>query len=273
MSVDERALERRYEELDPSDGEPAPHGGGRAWVLEAQGLTKAYGKQRALEDASLRVMRGEGVALLGPNGSGKTTLLCLLAGVLRASAGRAFVCGQPITEKSARRGLAFVPQDAAVYDGLTGAENIALFGRLAGLRGKALSDGIASALEAAELSSLRDVRARAYSGGMRRRLSLACALVHSPSVLLLDEPFEGVDDHSRDHLMQVLVASKRRGVALVLSTHRLNEVSALCERFCLLREGHIVMQRAIAEPLLEEPLSEPSALAGSRAHATHGAPR
>lgn len=231
----------------------------RQCVLEARHLSKSYGAQRAVDDASVRVLAGEGVALLGPNGSGKTTLLCLLAGVLRAGTGSALVCGQPTHKAGARRALGFVPQDAAVYDGLTGAENLALFGRLSGLTRSALAEGVESALEAAELTSMRDVRAAAYSGGMRRRLSLACALVHAPSVLLLDEPFEGVDDHSRDHLLQVLADSKRRGLALVLSTHRLHEVSALCERFYLLHEGRIALERPVSEQLADAPVAEPSA--------------
>ncbi|HEY6880307.1 MAG TPA: ATP-binding cassette domain-containing protein, partial [Polyangiales bacterium] len=97
----------------------------------------------------------------------------------------------------------------------------------------------------------RDARARTYSGGMRRRLSLACALVHEPQVLLLDEPFEGVDEDSRAHLCDVLTESKRRGVALLLSTHRLDEVAVLCEQFTLLRDGAVVATRPVAPPELE----------------------
>jgi ABC-2 type transport system ATP-binding protein len=215
-----------------------------AWVLEARDLCKSCGARRVLDGVSLRLARGDGVALLGPNGSGKTTLLSLLAGVQRADSGLALACGEPTSSPHARRALAFVPQQPAVYDGLTGSENVALFGRLHGLHGAALTDGVQQALHAAELWSIRDQRASAYSGGMRRRLSLACALVHSPSLLLLDEPFEGVDDESRAHLLEVLAASKQRGVALVLSTHRLDEATALCERYVSLAEGRVVAERA-----------------------------
>lgn len=240
-------------------------------VLEARGLSKAFGARRALQDVSLRVAAGEGVALLGPNGSGKTTLLCLLAGVQRADAGSVLACGLPTTEARARRSLALVPQHPAVYDGLSALENVTLFGRLHGMRGSALRDGVEQALTAAELWKVRDQRAGAYSGGMRRRLSLACALVHAPAILLLDEPFEGVDDESRTHLLEVLAASKRRGVALVLSTHRIDEVTALCERFTLLREGRIVAERAIegdahelvAQELVVHAASSSEALSGA----------
>ena len=224
----------------------APDGGSeRPCLLEAHGLHKSYGTRQVVSGVSLRVAAGEGMALLGPNGSGKTTLLNMLAGVLRADAGVALVSGKPTTDKQARRALALVPQHPAVYEELTGYENVALFGKLHGLRGAALEQGVRAALQAAELEERRDSRASAYSGGMRRRLSLACALVHAPSLLLLDEPFEGVDEESRSHLLEVLAASKRRGVALVLSTHRLDEVSALCERFTLMREGRVVAERAL----------------------------
>jgi ABC-2 type transport system ATP-binding protein len=214
-------------------------------VLEARGLHKSYGARHVVQGVSLRVHAGEGLALLGPNGSGKTTLLCLLAGVLRADAGSTLACGKLTTVKSARRAIAFVPQHPAVYDELSARENVTLFGRLYGMRGAALTHGVEAALRAAELWSDREQRASACSGGMRRRLSLACALVHTPALLLLDEPFEGVDEDSRRHLLEVLATNKRGGVALVLSTHRLDEVSALCERFTLLREGRVVAERAI----------------------------
>ena len=217
----------------------------RAWLLEARGLHKSYGARQVVNDVSLRIAAGEGVALLGPNGSGKTTLLNMLAGVLRADAGVALVLGKSTGEKQARRAIALVPQHPAVYDELTGYENVALFGKLNGMRAAALEQGVRQALLATELHERRDSRASAYSGGMRRRLSLACALVHAPSLLLLDEPFEGVDEESRSHLLEVLAASKQRGVALVLSTHRLDEVSALCERFLLLREGCVVAERGL----------------------------
>lgn len=215
-------------------------------MLEAHNLHKSYGARKVVDDVSLCLAHGEGLALLGPNGSGKTTLLSLIAGVVRADSGVVVACGKSTQVKRARRAIGFVPQHPAVYDGLSGSENVALFGKLNGLSGDALHDGVRSALLAAELWTLRDQRASTYSGGMRRRLSLACALVHSPALLLLDEPFEGVDDHSRAHLLEVLTASKQQGVALVLSTHRVEEVTALCERYVMLLDGRVVAERAVA---------------------------
>jgi ABC-2 type transport system ATP-binding protein len=172
--------------------------------------------------------------------------LSLIAGVARADSGVVLACGKSTQVKRTRRAIGFVPQYPAVYDGLSGSENVALFAKLNGLSGEALQQGVRTALLAAELWKLRDQRASTYSGGMRRRLSLACALVHSPALLLLDEPFEGVDDASRAHLLEVLTASKQQGVALVLSTHRIEEVTALCERYLMLVDGRVVAERAVA---------------------------
>jgi ABC-2 type transport system ATP-binding protein len=218
-----------------------------AWALEARDLSKWYGETRVLRDVSLRLAAGDGMALLGANGSGKTTLLCVLAGVLRADHGSALCGGRCTSRARARRGVGFVPQTAAVYDELTGFENAALFARLHGLHGAHLRARVEASLRETELWHCRDARARTYSGGMRRRLSLACSLVHEPDVLLLDEPFEGVDEDSRAHLLDVLAESKRRGVALLLSTHRLEEVAALCEQFTLLREGAVVATRTLLD--------------------------
>jgi ABC-2 type transport system ATP-binding protein len=216
----------------------------RVDALRAEGLCKALGGQQVVECVSLRVQRGEGVALLGPNGAGKTTLLLLFAGALSPDAGSVQVMGHAAAQRAARRALGFVPQDLCVYEELTGAENIALFGRLSGMRGRALAQGVRRALQAADLERVGDVRASAYSGGMCRRLSLACALVHGPSLLLLDEPFAGIDDASRAKLFALLAAEKQRGLALVLSTHRLDEVAVLCERLLELHAGRVVAERA-----------------------------
>jgi ABC-2 type transport system ATP-binding protein len=229
----------------------------RNWALEARQLNKSYGGRPVLRDVSLALARGEGMALLGPNGSGKTTLLCVLAGVLRADEGSALCGGVCTSHKRARRGVGFVPQHAAIYDELSGRENIALFARLHGLRGKELARRVDATLRETELWDFRDARANTYSGGMRRRLSLACALVHEPEVLLLDEPFEGVDEDSRAHLLELLAGSKRGGVALLLSTHRLEEVTALCEQYTLLRDGAVVATRELHSSELELAPSSP----------------
>nr|ANY58046.1 ABC transporter ATP-binding protein [uncultured bacterium] len=226
-------------------------------ALRADELTKSYGERVVIAGASLAVRPGDGLALLGPNGCGKTTLLSLLAGVLPSDSGSAVICGLPVRLREARRLLGYVPQDLALYEELTARENAAFFGRLCGLRGPALEDGVQSALEASELWHLRDERVSTFSGGMRRRLSVACALVHAPRVLLLDEPFAGIDEQSCEKLLDVLAARKQSGVALVLSTHRLDEVAALCDRFVVISRGGVIGEPAYVGESDEDSELEP----------------
>ena len=237
------------------------HGPLRNPALETHGLVKSYGERIALDDVSLRVSAGEGVALLGANGSGKTTLLSLCAGTLRPDAGEVRVLGRSVNERSARGRLGFVPQEPALYDELTGEENVAFFGRLSGLRGSALHGATRTALEAADLSDSRQRRAGSYSGGMKRRLSVACALVHEPGLLLLDEPFVGIDASSRAKLCELLQERKHAGMALVLSTHRLDELSGLCERSLFLDAGRV---------LRDSELGSEARVLELRVKATHG---
>jgi ABC-2 type transport system ATP-binding protein len=207
--------------------------------LEARDLVHRYGQRVALELAELRVESGQGVGLLGPNGSGKSTLLNILAGVLDPERGEVRVCGEPVSARAARLRLGFVPQDVAVYEDLRVEENARLFGRLCGLRGAALDAAVERALEVGGLLELRREMVHALSGGTRRRLSIACALVHEPAVLLLDEPFAGIDDGSRRNLLALLEDRKRAGLALVISTHRLEELSSLCDRTLALSDGRL----------------------------------
>jgi ABC-2 type transport system ATP-binding protein len=201
----------------------------------------------------LRVEPGEGVALLGPNGSGKSTLLGVLAGVLSPERGEVRVCGAPVTERAARRRLGFVPQDVAVYEDLRVEENARLFGRLSGLRGAALDAAVEGALEGAGLRELRRELVTTLSGGTRRRLSIACALVHEPALLLLDEPFAGIDDSSRRSLLALLARQKRAGLALVISTHRVEELAELCDRALVLCDGR--PEAASRAPTSSRPLA------------------
>ena len=215
-------------------------------ALTAEGVCKSYGPRRVLSAITMRVRRGEGVALCGPNGAGKSTLLSLFAGLARPDGGSVQVFGASPWTPATRRALGFVPQELALYPELTGAENVTLFGRLFGLRWRALRDGVHDALAKVDLLPVANVRAGTYSGGMSRRLSVACALVHGPSLLLLDEPFVGMDDRARDQLITALALQKRTGLTLVLSTHARDEALVLCERMLVMANGHLVGDEPLA---------------------------
>ncbi|HEY6725954.1 MAG TPA: ABC transporter ATP-binding protein [Polyangiaceae bacterium] len=212
-----------------------------AYVLSASELTKHYGGICALRDVSLEVQPGKAVGLLGPNGAGKSTTLLLLAGILKPDAGTIRVLGDSDpTRASVRRALGYVPQSVALYSDLTARENLTLFGKLYGLTGSRLYECVSDALELAQLSDRADARVRTFSGGMQRRLNLAAATVHSPRVLLLDEPTVGVDPQSRAHLFQCIETLKQSGVGIVYSTHYLEEAERLCDTISIIDRGALL---------------------------------
>src|SRR5437763_3161479 len=169
-------------------------------MLEAKDLWKAYGLQQAVAGVSLRVAPGEIVGLLGPNGAGKTTAVAMMCGLLAPDRGEVTIAGVPVgSEGSAvKRRIGLAPQELALYEDLSALANLELFGALYGLRGKALRERALDALSLVALSDRAKHKPATFSGGMKRRLNIACALVHDPDLLLLDEPTVGVDPHSRN---------------------------------------------------------------------------
>ncbi|MBP7868003.1 MAG: ABC transporter ATP-binding protein [Acidobacteria bacterium] len=210
-------------------------------AIRARGLRKDFGKVRALDGVSLEVPRGRIYGLLGPNGAGKTTLIRLLTGAARSTAGEAAVFGLPVPDRkrAVRARLGYMPQAPALYGDLTVRENVAFFGRA-----HALDDPparVAAALAFAGLADLADRRADTLSGGYRQRCSLACAMVHDPELLLLDEPTAGVDPLLKEAFWKGFRDLAARGVTLLVSTHQVDEALA-CDRLCVLREGRVVVE-------------------------------
>jgi ABC-2 type transport system ATP-binding protein len=235
-------------------------------MIEVTGLTKRYGELCAVNDVSLSVARGEAFGLLGPNGAGKTTTILMLVGALQADAGQVAIDGQvDPTRAEVRRAVGVAPQALAIYDELTAAENLAFFGRLYGLRGAALAERVDWCLDFAGLSERRNDRASTYSGGMQRRLNLACALVHEPSVLFCDEPTVGVDPQSRNHVFESIERLRDEGTTLIYTTHYMEEAQRLCDRVAIMDGGRILaidtVSALIAEhggsSLVEAELSAP----------------
>ncbi len=210
-------------------------------MIHAENLRKSYGDVIAVDDVSLEIRRGETFGLLGPNGAGKTTTIHLLTGALRPDAGHVRIDGQSDpTRPATRRSLGVAPQAESLYGELTAEENLRFFGRLYGLEGKQLAERVAWSLDFAGLADRRRDRVSAYSGGMRRRLNLACALVHDPPVLLLDEPTAGVDPQSRNHLMSSIEALAEEGRTILYTTHYMEEAQRLCDRVAVLDHGKLL---------------------------------
>ncbi len=199
--------------------------------------TNNGGNQYALKDFSMFVEEGQIHALLGPNGAGKTTLMRIITGQLRGYSGSAAIYGNKMLDKETLRVIGYAPQPISVYTTLTAKENLQFFGSMAGLQQELIKERANEALEKTGLSAYSAKPVSVYSGGMLRRLNLAVALLHSPKLLLLDEPTVGVDPQSRNHIYETLAELNKSGVTILLCTHIMEEAQRLCSHVTLVDQG------------------------------------
>ncbi|WP_379129636.1 ABC transporter ATP-binding protein [Paenibacillus sp. sgz500958] len=207
-------------------------------VIEIDNLVKKFGDHAAVDGLSLSIEQGEVFGLLGPNGAGKSTTINLVCGLLHATAGTVKLFGNKVDDE--RKRLGFVPQNIALYDNFTAYENVKFFGELYGLKGKELEDGIDEALEFTGLSDVKRKKAKTFSGGMLRRLNIAAALVHSPQLIIMDEPTVGIDPQSRNHILKSVQRLNEKGVTVVYTTHYMEEVEVLCNRIAIIDKGKVI---------------------------------
>ena len=217
--------------------------------LRVDGAVKSYGKVQALAGASFTVPPAELLGLLGPNGAGKTTVIKAIAGRLQLDAGTIEVFGRRLTLRDPRPDIGLVPQELAVYPLLTARENLEVFGRLYGVSKADLNARVGWALQWSDLKDRADEPTKRFSGGMRRRLNIACSLLHQPKLVLLDEPTVGVDPQSRERIYEMLASLRQSGVSIVLTTHHLEEAEQRCDRIVIIDHGKIVAAGTLAELL------------------------
>jgi ABC-2 type transport system ATP-binding protein len=216
-------------------------------ILTVSGASKRYASVQALDGASFELRKGELLALLGPNGAGKTTLIRAISGRVRLDGGDIRVFDQPVVAGRTPRVLGIVPQELALYPLLTARENLEGFGRLHGLAGAELSKQVDWALERTGLSDRAREPVKQFSGGMRRRLNIACGILHHPRIVLLDEPTVGVDPQSRDRIYVTLGELAAEGVSLLLTTHHLEEAEARCSRTVIIDHGRVIASGTLPE--------------------------
>jgi ABC-2 type transport system ATP-binding protein len=218
-------------------------------VLSLEQLTLRYGGVVAVRELSLEVAAGEVLGLLGPNGSGKSSTLAAVAGALAPAAGTVRVAGlrEADAPRAYRRQIGLVPQELALFGELSVRQNLLFFGSLYGLRGPGLRRRADEVLGFVGLAGHAGRRPRTLSGGMQRRLNLACALLHGPALLLLDEPTVGLDVQSRDAVFACLRRLRAAGCGLLFTTHHLEEAEQLCDRIAVLNQGRLVALGTLAE--------------------------
>ncbi|WP_127493540.1 ABC transporter ATP-binding protein [Paenibacillus glycanilyticus] len=202
-------------------------------------ITRKFGDRKVLDDITLTVPRGELFGLLGPSGSGKTTLIKLITGIDLADDGQVELFGEPMPQLKMLQTFGYMAQSDALYQELTGKENMVFYGSLYGLSGKALASRIQSAAALVNLTEHLDKAVTAYSGGMKRRLSLAIALLHEPRLLVLDEPTVGIDPVLRQAIWNELRALTQQGVTIIVTTHVMDEAEK-CDRLGLIRDGKLI---------------------------------
>ena len=207
-----------------------------AFAVDIEGVKKSFGGLRALDGVNLRVRTGEIYGLLGPNGAGKTTLIRSIVGLIAPDAGTVTVLGRRIPDVDVLRNIGYMTQQAALYPGLSVEENVEFFAAINGAE-----EGVDEALKMVELDQRRKSVVATLSGGMRQRCSLACALVHKPKLLLLDEPTVGVDPQLRVQFWEDFRRMAANGTTIVVSSHVMDEAER-CQRLGLIQFGRLLAE-------------------------------
>ena len=218
-------------------------------MLVVEDLVKNYGDFTAVDSVSFEASAGAVFGLLGPNGAGKSTAINCISGLLTPTAGRIAVSGHDVVKdgKAARQSLGIVPQELALYDDLPAIENLRYWGKAYGLRGKSLEDRVATVLEHVGLADRAKDLPKEFSGGMKRRLNFGCGVVHSPGLLLLDEPTVGVDPQSRAKLFELVEAERDAGACVLYTTHYMEEAERLCDSLAIIDHGKIIAEGSVDE--------------------------
>lgn len=213
-------------------------------IIEIKNLTKKFDDTIVVDNINLNIEKGEIFGLLGPNGAGKSTTISMICSLLHPTSGSIELLGVNSKKNSTevKKSLGLVPQNIALYKEFTAYENIKFFGELYGLRGTNLKEGIEKALNFTGLSEFKDKKAKTFSGGMLRRLNIACAIIHKPQIIIMDEPTVGIDPQSRNHIMEAVRELNQNGTTVIYTTHYMEEVEALCSKIAIIDKGKIIAE-------------------------------
>lgn len=213
-------------------------------VLEINKLTKKFGDFIAVDNMSLDVRKGEIFGFLGANGAGKSTTIHMVASLLRPTKGEIHILGNNIMKKPkfAKTNIGIVPQDLAIYEDMTAYENVHFFAGLYGLRGQLLKERTKEALEFVGLGDKHKNYPKTFSGGMKRRLNIACAIAHRPTLIIMDEPTVGIDPQSRNYILQSVKKLNEMGSTIIYTSHYMEEVESICSRIAIIDHGKIIAE-------------------------------
>lgn len=218
-------------------------------LVAALELSKRFGSVQAVDRVSFELREGEIYGLLGPNGAGKTTIISLVCGLLKPDGGEVRIAGRSFWDapQAARRIMGVVPQEIALYEELSGRENLEFWGRIAGLSARDAKMRAGDLLNALSLVDRANDPLKNYSGGMKRRINLGCALMHRPRLLLLDEPTVGIDPQGREKILEFIRGLVADGLGILYTTHYLEEAETLCHRIGIIDRGRVLAEGTLAE--------------------------
>ncbi|MFT8889900.1 MAG: ABC transporter ATP-binding protein [Ethanoligenens sp.] len=213
-------------------------------ILSVRGLTKEFKSRPVLKGLDFQIQKGEVLCLLGPNGAGKSTTINILSSTLPYDGGEVLYHGQPVRKRlrSYKRKIGMVPQDISLYEELSPEQNLRFFSSLYGLSKERKAEAVEKALVFAGLEDRRKDAVRTFSGGMKRRLNIACAIVHDPELVIMDEPTVGIDAQSRNYILQTINDLRERGMTILYTTHYMKEVEAISTRVIIIDHGQIIAE-------------------------------
>jgi ABC-2 type transport system ATP-binding protein len=218
-------------------------------MISVSAVSKHFKNIKALDNVSFKIQKGEIFGILGPNGAGKSTLVNILNTLIRPDEGEVVIDGINIRDdgKVIKLIMGVVPQEIALYEELSAYENMMFWGGLYDIPKQELKKNVCKTLEIVDLTSRKDDRIKTFSGGMKRRINIACSLLHNPKILVMDEPTVGVDPQNRNHIFEVIERLNKEGMTIIYTTHYMEEAERLCDNISIIDEGRIIAQGTMKE--------------------------
>lgn len=220
-------------------------------LLEVKKLSKTYKNGRkALDNLNFHVTKGEILGFLGPNGAGKSTTINILSTLLQSDEGEIiFFNDENLSIKDVKKQLGIVPQELAIYEDITAAQNVKFFASLYGVKKSEINEKVENALKKVGLEDRKDDKPSTFSGGMKRRLNIACAIVHNPKLIIFDEPTVGIDPQSRNHILDSIKQLRDEGATIIYTTHYMEEVQQICDRVIIMDGGAVLLNGSLDDIL------------------------
>ena len=223
-------------------------------ILDVKKITKKYNKLVAVNGISLQLEENEILGLLGPNGAGKSTFINMILGLTKVDSGTIEIFEKKLN-RIIKKKIGYVPQDIAVCNELNAYDNVMFFGKLYGLRGDKLKESVKKAMEFTGLWERKKESPKKYSGGMKRRLNIACAIVHEPQLLIMDEPTVGVDPQSRNNILETIKKLNESGTTVIYTSHYMEEIEEICTKVAIIDNGELIIE-GTSDSIKNEVLTE-----------------